>query len=280
MSGTPERAPGASPGSHAEVTTADRMRRARRVGFATIVIREVSRIVRIWGQTLVPPIITATLYFIIFGSLIGSRIGEMGGFTYLQYIAPGLIMMSVITNSYGNVVSSFFGAKFGRHIEELLVSPLPNWLIVLGYVTGGVLRGLLVGLVVSIIALFFTRLHVEHPFIVVAAVLLTSVVFALGGFVNAVFARNFDQITFVPTFILTPMTYLGGVFYSISMLPDWAQTVSKANPILYMVNAFRYGFLGHSDVDVGFSFAIMIVSVIVLFVACVWLMNKGTGIRD
>jgi ABC-2 type transport system permease protein len=280
MSGTPARAPGASPDSHAEVTTAGRMRRARRVGFATIVIREVSRIIRIWGQTLVPPIITATLYFLIFGSLIGSRIGEMGGFTYLQYIAPGLIMMSVITNSYGNVVSSFFGAKFGRHIEELLVSPLPNWLIVLGYVTGGVLRGLLVGLVVSIIALFFTRLHVEHPFIVVSAVLLTSVVFALGGFVNAVFARNFDQITFVPTFILTPMTYLGGVFYSISMLPGWAQTVSKANPILYMVNAFRYGFLGHSDVDVGFSFAIMVVSVIVLFVACVWLMNKGTGIRE
>jgi len=280
MSGTPARAPGASPDSHAEVTTAGRMRRARRVGFATIVIREVSRIIRIWGQTLVPPIITATLYFLIFGSLIGSRIGEMGGFTYLQYIAPGLIMMSVITNSYGNVVSSFFGAKFGRHIEELLVSPLPNWLIVLGYVTGGVLRGLLVGLVVSIIALFFTRLHVEHPFIVVAAVLLTSVVFALGGFVNAVFAKNFDQITFVPTFILTPMTYLGGVFYSISMLPGWAQTVSKANPILYMVNAFRYGFLGHSDVDVGFSFAIMVVSVIVLFVACVWLMNKGTGTRE
>ncbi len=247
MSESPARTPGASPGSHAEVTTADRMRRARRVGFATIVIREFSRIMRIWGQTLVPPVITATLYFIIFGNLIGSRIGEMGGFTYLQYIAPGLIMMSVITNSYGNVVSSFFGAKFGRHIEELLVSPLP-----------GVLRGLLVGLIVSVIALFFTHLHVEHPFIVIAAVLLTSVVFALGGFVNAVFAKNFDQITFVPTFILTPMTYLGGVFYSISMLPGWAQTVSMANPILYMVNAFRYGFLGRSDVDVGFSFAIRV----------------------
>jgi ABC-2 type transport system permease protein len=280
MSESPARTPGASPGSHAEVTTADRMRRARRVGFATIVIREFSRIMRIWGQTLVPPVITATLYFIIFGNLIGSRIGEMGGFTYLQYIAPGLIMMSVITNSYGNVVSSFFGAKFGRHIEELLVSPLPNWLIVLGYVTGGVLRGLLVGLIVSVIALFFTHLHVEHPFIVIAAVLLTSVVFALGGFVNAVFAKNFDQITFVPTFILTPMTYLGGVFYSISMLPGWAQTVSMANPILYMVNAFRYGFLGRSDVDVGFSFAIMIVSVVVLFTACVWLMNRGTGTRE
>ena len=204
----------------------------------------------------------------------------MGGFTYLQYIAPGLIMMSVITNSYGNVVSSFFGAKFGRHIEELLVSPLPNWLIVLGYVAGGMLRGLLVGLIVTIIALFFTHLHVEHLFVVIAAVLLTSVVFALGGFVNAVFAKNFDQITFVPTFILTPMTYLGGVFYSIQMLPEWAQVVSKANPILYMVNAFRYGFLGHSDVDVGFSFAIMVVSVVVLFSACVWLMNKGTGTRE
>ena len=202
----------------------------RWVGFDTIVIREFSRIMRIWGQTIVPPVITATLYFIIFGSLIGRRIGDMGGFTYMQYIAPGLIMMSVITNSYGNVVSSFFGAKFGRHIEELLVSPLPNWLIVLGYVTGGVLRGLLVGLVVTLIALFFTHLHVEHPFIVIAAVLLTSVVFSLGGFVNAVFAKNFDQITFVPTFILTPMTYLGGVFYSITMLPDWAQAVSKRQP--------------------------------------------------
>jgi ABC-2 type transport system permease protein len=276
----PARTPGATPGSHAEVTTADRMRNARRVGFATIVIREFSRIMRIWGQTLVPPVITATLYFIIFGNLIGSRIGQMGGYSYLQYIAPGLIMMSVITNSYGNVVSSFFGAKFGRHIEELLVSPLPNWLIVLGYVAGGVLRGLLVGLIVTIIALFFTHLHVEHWFVVIAAVLLTSVVFSLGGFVNAVFAKNFDQITFVPTFILTPMTYLGGVFYSISMLPEWAQTVSKANPILYMVNAFRYGFLGHSDVDVGFSFTIMVVFVLALFAACVMLMNRGTGIRE
>jgi len=177
-------------------------------------------------------------------------------------------------------VSSFFGAKFGRHIEELLVSPLPNWLIVLGYLTGGLMRGLLVGLVVTLVSLFFTHLHVEHLFIVIAAVLLTSLVFSLGGFINAVFAKNFDQISFVPTFILTPMTYLGGVFYSISMLPGWAQAFSQANPILYMVNAFRYGFLGHSDVPVGFSFAIMIVAVVGLFAACVWLMNKGTGIRD
>jgi ABC-2 type transport system permease protein len=204
----------------------------------------------------------------------------MGGFSYMQYIAPGLIMMSVITNSYGNVVSSFFGAKFGRHIEELLVSPLPNWLIVLGYVAGGLVRGLLVGLVVTIIALFFTQLHVEHLFTVLAAVLLTSTVFSLAGFINAVFAKNFDQITFVPTFILTPLTYLGGVFYSISMLPDWAQALSRANPVLYMVNAFRYGFLGHSDVNVGFSFAIMVLAVVVLFAACVWLMEKGTGTRE
>jgi ABC-2 type transport system permease protein len=252
----------------------------RWVGFRTIVIREFSRIVRIWGQTLVPPAITATLYFLIFGSLIGRRIGEMGGFTYMQYIAPGLIMMSVITNSYGNVVSSFFGAKFGRHIEELLVSPLPNWLIVLGYVTGGVVRGLLVGLVVTLIALFFTHLHVEHLGLVLAAVLLTSLVFALGGFINAVFAKNFDQISFVPTFILTPLTYLGGVFYSIAMLPDWAQHLSRSNPILYMVNAFRYGFLGVSDVHVGLAFSIMVAAVVVLFAFSVWLMEKGTGTRE
>jgi len=263
----------------AAIATAE-TRDRRWVGFRTIVIREFSRIIRIWGQTIVPPAITATLYFIIFGSLIGRRIGDMGGFDYMQYIAPGLIMMSVITNSYGNVVSSFFGAKFGRHIEELLVSPLPNWLIVLGYVAGGVLRGLLVGLVVTVIALFFTRLHVEHPFIVVAAVLLTSLVFSLMGFLNAVFAKNFDQITFVPTFILTPLTYLGGVFYSITMLPDWAQHLSKANPVLYMVNAFRFGFLGRSDVNVGLSFTIMVLGLVALFGGCVWLMERGTGTRE
>jgi ABC-2 type transport system permease protein len=252
----------------------------RWVGFRTIAIREFSRIVRIWGQTIVPSAITATLYFVIFGSLIGQRIGEIGGHTYTQYIAPGLIMMAVITNSYGNVVSSFFGAKFGRHIEELLVAPLPNWLIVLGYTTGGLMRGLLVGIVVTIVALFFTRLHVEHPLVVAAAILLTALVFSLGGFVNAVFAKNFDQISFVPTFILTPLTYFGGVFYSITMLPGWAQTVSRANPILYMVNAFRHGFLGESDVSLAFSFAIMLLAVLVLFAACVWLLDRGTGIRD
>ena len=237
------------------------------VGFNTIVIRELHRIMRIWAQTLVPPAITATLYFVIFGSLIGRRIGEMGGYSYIQYIAPGLIMMSVITNSYGNVVSSFFGAKFGKHIEELLVAPLPNWLIVVGYMMGGIMRGLLVGIVVTIITLAFTRLHIHSIGVVITAVLLSSIVFSLAGMINAVFAKNFDQITFIPTFILTPLTYLGGVFYTIGLLPEWAQQVSKANPILYMVNAFRFGFLGVSDVDVGFAYLIMSIAAIVLFVS-------------
>jgi ABC-2 type transport system permease protein len=250
------------------------------VGFRTIVLREFNRIVRIWGQTLVPPGVTATLYFIIFGSLIGARIGQMGGYGYMQYIAPGLIMMSVITNSYGNVVSSFFGARFGKHIEELLVSPLPNWLIVAGYVMGGLLRGLLVGLVVTVVALCFTEIHVSHPLLTVAAVFFTSIVFSLGGFINAVFAKNFDHISWFPTFILTPLTYLGGVFYSISLLPGWARTVSHLNPILYMVNGFRYGFLGVSDVDVRLAFTIMIGFAVALYGIAVGLMTKGIGIRD
>jgi ABC-2 type transport system permease protein len=250
------------------------------VGYRTIVLREFGRIVRIWGQTLVPPGVNATLYFVIFGSVIGSRIGQMGGYDYMQYIAPGLIMMSVIQNSYGNVVSSFFGARFGKHVEELLVSPLPNWLIVTGYLTGGILRGLLVGLVVTAVALFFTHLTLANPPLVVAAVLLTSIVCALGGFINAVFAKNFDHISWFPTFILSPLTYLGGVFYSIARLPPWAQSVSRANPILYMVNGFRYGFLGSSDVDVRLAFAIMLLFAVTLFALAVWLMHKGVGIRE
>jgi ABC-2 type transport system permease protein len=250
------------------------------IGFATIVRREFGRIVRIWGQTLVPPGVTATLYFVIFGSLIGRRIGTMGGYDYMQYIAPGLIMMSVITNSFGNVVSSFFGARFGKHIEELLVSPLPNWLIVLGYVAGGVTRGLLVGAVVTGVALFFTHLHVEHVGLIAVAVLITSIVFALGGFINGVFAKNFDHISWFPTFILTPLTYFGGVFYSISLLPEWAQRASLANPILYMVNAFRFGFLGVSDVDVRLAFFIMTALAVGLFTLAVALMERGVGLRE
>ncbi|MBS0365761.1 MAG: ABC transporter permease [Proteobacteria bacterium] len=256
------------------------MSRVRWVGFCTIVIREYGRIIRIWGQTIVPPVVTVTLYFVIFGSLIGRRVGGMGGFPYMQYIAPGLIMMSIITNSYGNVVASFFGAKFGKHVEELLVSPLPNWLIVAGYATGGVVRGTLVGLAVSVVALLFTHLHVHHLGVVLLAGLLTSLIFSLGGFLNALFAKNFDQVNWIPTFILTPLTYFGGVFYSISLLPHWAQQASYVNPILHMVNAFRYGFLGVSDVSITAAFGLMLAAAAALFALAVALMNRGSGIRD
>lgn len=248
--------------------------------FSTLVAKEYHRIVRIWIQTILPPAITMTLYFIIFGSLIGSRIGQMDGYGYMQFIAPGLIMMSVITNSYGNVVSSFFGAKFGRHIEEMLVSPMPNYLILLGHVAGGVVRGLMVGGVVTVVALFFTRLEVQHPLIVLSTVILTAVVFSLGGFINAVFATKFDDISIVPTFILTPLTYLGGVFYSISLLPEFWQAVSKANPILYMVNAFRYGVLGASDVSIWNAYLIIFAAIALLYGFSLFLLSRGTGIRD
>ena len=254
--------------------------RVRWVGFQTIVRREFGRIVRIWGQTIVPPAITATLYFVIFGSLIGRRVGEMDGFSYLQFIAPGLIMMAVITNSFGNVVSSFFGAKFGKHLEELLVSPLPNWLIVLGYVAGGLMRGLLVGLLVTVVALLFTHLPIRHPGVIVVSVILTSMVFSLGGLLNAIFARNFDHISWFPTFVLTPLTYLGGVFYSMSLLPAWAEGLSHVNPILYMVNAFRYGFLGISDVSVTSALLVTVVAAVFMYALVVGLLNRGTGIRD
>jgi ABC-2 type transport system permease protein len=252
----------------------------RWIGFKTIVIREYGRILRIWGQTIVPSVVTSVLYFAIFGSLIGRRVGAMDGFDYKQYIAPGLIMMSVITNSYGNVVASFFGAKFGKHVEELLVSPLPNWVIVGGYAAGGLLRGVLVGAAVTIVSLVFTHLPVHHLLVVLAALLLTSLTFGLGGFLNALFAKNFDQVNWIPAFVLTPLTYFGGVFYSVSLLPGWARTLSYANPILYMVNAFRYGFLGISDVDVRVAFALMVGAVVVLFSTVLILMNRGTGIRD
>ena len=253
---------------------------ARWTGFQTILIREFGRIVRIWGQTLLPPAVTSTLYFVIFGSLIGRRVGQVGGHDYMQFIAPGLIMMTVIQNSYGNVVSSFFGAKFGKHLEELLVAPLPNWLIVLGYALGGVTRGFMVGTVVTIVSLFFTRLGLLHPAMIVSAAFLTSFVFALGGFINAMLAKNFDQISWFPTFILTPLTYLGGVFYSIQMLPRWALDASHANPILYMVSAFRYGFLGTADVDLRLAYAIMVIAAVGMFSLAVVLMKRGVGIRD
>ena len=250
------------------------------VALQTIVRKEVVRVLRIWIQTIVPPAITMTLYFIIFGNLIGRRIGQMDGFDYMQYIAPGLIMMSVITNSYGNVVSSFFGAKFGGHIEEMLVSPMSNATIVIGHVAGGVLRGMLVGTLVTIIALFFTNLDVQYPLVTISIVFLSSVVFALAGFINAVFAQKFDDISIVPTFVLTPLTYLGGVFYSISLLPEPWKTISLANPILYMVNAFRYGILGKSDIDISTAYVILVFFTGLLFTVCLLLMRRGIGIRE
>jgi len=250
------------------------------VAFKTIVRKEFIRVLRIWIQTIVPPAIMMTLYFIIFGNLIGRRIGTMDGYDYMQYIAPGLIMMSVITNSYGNVVSSFFGAKFSGHVEEMLISPMSNATIIMGHVAGGVLRGMLVGALVTMVALFFTRLEVQHPFITISIVLLSSIVFALAGFINAVFAKKFDDISIVPTFVLTPLTYLGGVFYSISLLPDFWQKVSMANPILYMVNAFRYGILGTSDIGIGTAYVLLLFFAVLLFTVCMHLMKRGTGIRE
>ena len=250
------------------------------VGYKTIVRKEITRILRIWGQTIVPPAITMSLYFIIFGELIGSRIGQMGGFTYMQYIVPGLVIMSVISNSYGNMVSSFFGAKFGKHIEELLISPLPNWIILSGYVTGSLARGFMVGVVVMCVSLFFTRIEVQHPLIMLSVIVLTAIVFSLAGMINAIYGQKFDDIAIIPTFILAPLTYLGGVFYSITLLPEFWQKVSAFNPILYMVNGFRYGMLGVSDVGLPQTYGVIFVSGAVLFTWCMVLLHRGIGLRS
>ena len=250
------------------------------IALGTIARREVHRILRIWSQTLVPPAITMTLYFLIFGGLIGSRIGDMGGYSYMQFIVPGLVMLSVIQNSYGNISSSFFGAKFGRHVEELLVSPMPNWVILWGYVAGAVLRGLLVGVIVLAIAMLFTTVRIPHPLVTVTSVLLGATIFSLAGFVNAVFAKKFDDVAIVPTFILTPLTYLGGVFYSVTLLPGWAQALTHANPIFYMVNAFRYGLLGTSDVPLWVAYGLMLAFVAALSALSLWLLRRGVGLRS
>lgn len=250
------------------------------VAFQSIINKETNRFMRIWVQTLVPPAITMTLYFIIFGSLIGSRIGDMGGFSYMEFIVPGLIMMSVITNSYSNVASSFFSAKFQRNVEELLVAPVPNYIIVLGYVGGGVARGVLVGLIVTLLSLFFVDIRIHHLAVIIATVVLSSTLFSLGGLINAVYAKTFDDISIVPTFVLTPLTYLGGVFYSLTLLPGFWQQVAAANPIVYMVNAFRYGFLGVSDVSITVAFAVMLSFIGLLFGIAMHLINKGTGLRS
>ncbi len=249
------------------------------IAFETILIKEVLRFSRIWVQTIIPPVITMSLYFVIFGNLIGSQIGDMDGFRYIDYIVPGLIMMAVITNSYANVVSSFYGCKFHHHIEEMLVSPIPNYLIIAGFVTGGIARGMAVGFAVTMVSLLFTDLNFHNIFVIVTTVLLTSTVFALAGLINGIFGKSFDDISIVPTFILTPLTYLGGVFYTINMLPDFWQNASKLNPILYMVNAFRYGFLGVSDISLAASYTIIIAFIVALYSGALYLMNTGYGIR-
>jgi ABC-2 type transport system permease protein len=248
--------------------------------FLTILVKEVRRFTRIWAQTLLPPAITVVLYFVIFGKLIGSRIGAMGGFDYIQFVVPGLIMMAVINNSYANVVSSFFGAKFQHHIEELLVSPTPNWVILLGFTAGGVARGLCVGLIVTVLSLFFTRMHVQDIGLTVLVVFLTSVLFSLAGLINAVFANNFDDISIIPTFVLTPLTYLGGVFYSMDLLPPFWREVAHLNPILYMVNAFRYGLLGISDIHVGFALGMIGLFIVAAWGYCLHLLETGKRLRQ
>jgi len=249
------------------------------IAFKTIVIKEVSRFTRIWVQTILPPAISMTLYFVIFGSLIGPRIGTMNGFSYIDYIAPGIIMMSIINNAYANVVSSFFGAKFQHHIEEMLVAPIPNIVILTGFITGGVVRGFMVGAVVTIVALFFTAFNIHSFTITIAVVFMTSVVFSLGGLINAIFAKKFDDISIIPAFVLTPLIYLGGVFYSIDMLPAFWQKVSALNPILYMVNAFRYGMLGESDISIVNAFIMLTIFTVALFTISLHLLNKGVGIK-
>ena len=250
------------------------------VAFQTLVTKEVLRFGRIWIQTVLPPAITTALYFIIFGTLIGSKIGEMDGYRYVDFIVPGLILMTVISNSYANVVSSFYQAKFQRFVEEMLVAPIPPWVILMGYVSGGVARGLVVGVLVTGVSMIFSDVHIHSYTVTLGVFLLTSVLFALAGFINAVYAKSFDDISIIPTFVLTPLTYLGGVFYSIKLLPDFWQTVSLANPVLYMVNGFRYGLLGVSDIPLATAFYIILAFIVVLFLFALHLLKKGVGIKS
>lgn len=250
------------------------------IAFYTLLIKEMLRFIRIWPQTLLPPAITTALYFVIFGEIMGQRIGDMSGFSYSQYIAPGLIMMTVINNSYSNVVSSFFGAKFSHHIEEMLVSPIPNFLIITGFIAGGVARGFLVGIIVTIVTLFFAPITIHNFFLIVLIFFLTSAVFSLAGFINAIFAESFDDISIVPVFILTPLTYLGGIFYSVSLLPSFWEKISYFNPILYMVNGFRYSMLGVSDISITWTLSLLIVLFIALFYVANVLMNRGVGLKS
>ena len=249
------------------------------VALKTIATKEYLRFIRFWVQTILPPAISIGLYFIIFGEIIGSQIDDIDGFSYMDYIVPGLILMAVITNAYSNVVSSFFSAKFHHSVEEMLVSPLPNSIILIGFVSGGVARGMIVGITVTIVSLFFSNLHIHSYFVTFSVFILTSILFSLAGFINAAYARSFDDITIIPTFVLTPLIYLGGVFYSIKMLPEIWQTISLVNPILYMVNAFHYGLLGVSDIDISTAYIIIIGFIIVLYYFALRLLRIGVGLK-
>jgi ABC-2 type transport system permease protein len=251
-----------------------------RVALTTIVVKEVRRFMRIWVQTVFPAVISTALYFLIFGQLIGERIGEMGGFRYIDFIVPGVIMMTIINNAYSNVVSSFYSAKFQRHVEELLVSPMPNSIILLGFVIGGVARGAVVGVAVTVVSALFIDIDIHHYGLTVLVALLTAALFAIGGFINAIFARTFDDISIIPTFVLTPLIYLGGVFYSLDMLPEFWRGVSLFNPILYMVNAFRFGFIGTADIAIGTAFAIIGLFIVGFYLFALSLLNRGVGVRS
>ena len=253
--------------------------REQLIAIKAILWKEVLRFSRLWVQTILPPMITTALYFVIFGRLIGSQISDVNGFHYMDYIVPGLILMAVITNSYGNVVASFYSSKFQRNIEEMLVSPLPNYLIMIGFVGGGLARGIAVGGAVTVVSLFFTAIPLHNLWVAISVLLLTSTLFSLGGLINAIYATSFDDITVIPTFVLTPLTYLGGVFYTVTMLPPFWQSVSMANPILYMVNAFRYGLLGVSDVNLGVAYMAIVGFNVVFFWYALNLLNRGYGVR-
>ena len=248
-------------------------------GFYTLSRREFVRILRIWPQTLLPPVMTMSLYFVIFGALIGPRIGNMHGVSYIQYIVPGLVMMAIINNAYVNVSSSFFGNKFQRNIEEMLVAPMPHSIILCGYVMGGILRGIIVGVLIILTSLFFTELEMYHWGYTILIAILTAVLFSLAGFLNGIYAKKFDDIAIVPMFVLTPLTYLGGVFYSVELLPPFWRTAMYANPVFYMVNGFRYGMLGFADVGIWYALFIIACLVVFLYIICVWLLNRGVGVR-
>ncbi|MBD3330808.1 ABC transporter permease [Candidatus Peregrinibacteria bacterium] len=249
------------------------------ISYKTIARKEIVRFLRIWRQTLLPPVITQTLYFVIFGAFIGSQVRDINGVSYMAFLVPGLVMMAVINNSFANVVSSFFGSKFQKNYEELMVSPTPNRIVVAGYISGGVFRGLLVGFIVFLVSIFFTQIEIYNLPIVFLFVLLTSILFSLAGFINAIFSKKFDDISIFSNFVLIPLTYFGGVFYSIKSLPDFWQMASRLNPILYMIDGFRYGFHGFNDVSLQISLLVIIFLTAFLLLFALYLMKKGIGLK-